>query len=238
MGKAAELAGVIEAQIAGGVLGPGDTLPSEHELAARWGMARNTVRAALAGLAGRGLISSEKGIGWAVPRRVVLDIHLTRDTTRVFGGQKPTRGADSWVYDVISLGHTAAERLRIFGADGELGEPGVIRELLRLADDRPHNRGRWWFPRWVTAGTELEKPDPITGGALPYLATVLAAERLELAPVIVGWRMPRPDEAQVLAIPGGVPVAVETRRGFTSAGLVFASETIWPGDRARLIVEV
>jgi DNA-binding GntR family transcriptional regulator len=56
---AAELRSMIES----GELGPGDALPSEYALAARYGVARGTARHALAELEGAGLVESVHGKG-------------------------------------------------------------------------------------------------------------------------------------------------------------------------------
>jgi DNA-binding GntR family transcriptional regulator len=56
---AAELRALIEA----GELAPGDSLPSESALAERYGVARGTVRHALAELEGAGLVESVHGKG-------------------------------------------------------------------------------------------------------------------------------------------------------------------------------
>lgn len=64
--RAAPLSAQVEELIAGQLgseLQAGQQLPSEHELAAELGVSRATVRAALAGLARRGLITSRQGVG-------------------------------------------------------------------------------------------------------------------------------------------------------------------------------
>ena len=66
---AAELRALIES----GELAPGDALPSESALAERYGVARGTVRHALAELEGAGLVESIHGKGRFV--RESLDLH-------------------------------------------------------------------------------------------------------------------------------------------------------------------
>jgi DNA-binding transcriptional regulator YhcF (GntR family) len=59
--KSEALCGLIRADIAAGTFVPGSRLPSEAELGRLHGVSRTTVRAALATLAGEGVISSSQG---------------------------------------------------------------------------------------------------------------------------------------------------------------------------------
>ncbi|MBB4286998.1 phosphonate metabolism transcriptional regulator PhnF [Roseospira goensis] len=61
----------LERQISDGSLQPGDQLPTEAQLAARFGVNRHTVRRALAGLEDRGLIRVEQGRGTFVQEPVL-----------------------------------------------------------------------------------------------------------------------------------------------------------------------
>jgi GntR family transcriptional regulator len=63
-----QLAKELRDALAGGVYPPGSQLPSEGELAQAFGVARGTVRQALATLASEGLVSTRRGT-----RRLVLD---------------------------------------------------------------------------------------------------------------------------------------------------------------------
>ena len=54
------------ARIVDGEFGAGTALPSETRLAEHYGVARGTVRNALAGLADRGMVSPVQGAGWIV----------------------------------------------------------------------------------------------------------------------------------------------------------------------------
>jgi DNA-binding GntR family transcriptional regulator len=56
----------VEQRIAAGELRPGETIDSEAAFTSRYGVARGTVRAALARLAERGRIESVPGKGWFV----------------------------------------------------------------------------------------------------------------------------------------------------------------------------
>ena len=57
------IAATLEGDIASGHYAPGDKLPTEAALAARFGVNRHTVRRALADLGGRGILRSRRGAG-------------------------------------------------------------------------------------------------------------------------------------------------------------------------------
>jgi DNA-binding GntR family transcriptional regulator len=63
------IAAELRATIESGELRPGDALPSESALAARYGVARDTVRHALAELQGAGLVEAVHGKGRFVRER-------------------------------------------------------------------------------------------------------------------------------------------------------------------------
>lgn len=58
-----DIAETLRAEIAGGCYRPGDKLPTEAALSARFGVNRHTVRQALAALAQQGMVHSRRGAG-------------------------------------------------------------------------------------------------------------------------------------------------------------------------------
>ncbi len=61
-----QIASEIRAKVAAGDLKPGDTLPTEHALAEKFGVSRNVVREAIARLRADGVIDSRQGRGAVV----------------------------------------------------------------------------------------------------------------------------------------------------------------------------
>ena len=64
------IAGTLSAEIAGGHYRPGDKLPTEAALSARFAVNRHTVRHALAALAAEGTVHARRGSGarrWSWP---------------------------------------------------------------------------------------------------------------------------------------------------------------------------
>jgi len=64
-----DIAATLRSEIGGGHYAPGDRLPSEAQLAARFGVNRHTVRHALADLAQAGLVQARRGAGVFVTAR-------------------------------------------------------------------------------------------------------------------------------------------------------------------------
>ena len=78
-GKARRVYLLLRGEVAGGGLRPGDTLPGEDRLAARFGVSRVTVRRALKALAEEGLISRKAGAGTVVCDRGFAGAGLAAD---------------------------------------------------------------------------------------------------------------------------------------------------------------
>ena len=64
-----QLAGILRGQILAGELGPGDLLPSETTLTQRYGVSRNTARAAVALLRDEGYVQTRPQFGSRVRPR-------------------------------------------------------------------------------------------------------------------------------------------------------------------------
>lgn len=78
-GKARRVYLLLRGEVAGGDLRPGDTLPGEDRLAARFGVSRVTVRRALKALAEEGLITRRAGAGTVVCDRGFAGAGLAAD---------------------------------------------------------------------------------------------------------------------------------------------------------------
>lgn len=122
----------LEHEIRSGLLGPGARLPSEHDLAERFGVNRHTVRAAFARLAELGLVVPRRGSGVFVAERPP-EYAINRDT--------------KWTEIEAALAATPSGRLiteyrrRAVGRIAELlhlqeGTELVVLETLRTATER------------------------------------------------------------------------------------------------------
>ncbi|MEM7269064.1 MAG: phosphonate metabolism transcriptional regulator PhnF [Pseudomonadota bacterium] len=121
---------------------PGDKLPTEAELSARFGVNRHTVRRALAEMQDKGLTHSRRGAGvfvaatameYQMGRRVRFSENLER------AGLTGERVSLRFV--ALSADQREAEALKI-----DPGDPVLISEGVSLADGSPISVGRSAFP--------------------------------------------------------------------------------------------
>ena len=120
------------AAIAGGQWMPGDAIPAEDELAARHGVAVGTVRKAIEGLVGEGLLERRQGRGTFV-RRADFGNALARFFRMTDGTGQPIRPRARILARAVEPAD--AETARHLGL-GE-GDPVIALRRLRLVDDMP-----------------------------------------------------------------------------------------------------
>jgi GntR family transcriptional regulator len=113
---------------------PGDRIPPERELAARYGCSLITVRRALGELAREGRLERTRGKGtFVLHPRIDRDLAGSRMS---FTEEMQRRGYDPTTRLVVARPEAAGEA--VAGALGiELGSPILYLERLRLADDEP-----------------------------------------------------------------------------------------------------
>ena len=128
-------------EIVGGTQVPGAKLPSEGELAERFGVHRNTVRQAIAALAAEHLVISRRGSGTFVAEHTVL-VHRIGVRTR-FSDSLGNRGSASGrlLESMVDPDPPAevAERLALDG------RPALRLETVHAVDGRPISRATHWL---------------------------------------------------------------------------------------------
>jgi GntR family transcriptional regulator len=206
---AQELRRAIEA----GELAPGARLPSERDLAHRYGTARNTAREAIRLLSDAGLVIAEHGRGVFVRRESPL-IRLGNDR---YSHKYRASGLSPFLIECAKQGK--AGRFEVLGIDRIVPPEEVVRHLLVSAHERsilvrenvfyadadPVHRVTTYIPWDIAEGTSLLNPevDHPYGihGVLEDRGHVMTRQRES-----VSARMPRTEEAQYLQLPPGVPV--------------------------------
>jgi GntR family phosphonate transport system transcriptional regulator len=128
-------------EIVGGTRPAGGKLPSEGELAERFGVHRNTVRQAMAALATEHLVVSRRGSGTYVAEHTVL-VHRIGARTR-FSDSLGSRGdaARMLLASAVEPEPPAEVVERLALGDG----PGLRLETATRVDDLPISRGTHWF---------------------------------------------------------------------------------------------
>ena len=216
------VAAALREQIATGALPPAAPLPSEAQLMAAHGVSRNTARAAIATLAGEGLVTTLHGRGSFVRRtgdRPALTHPRAITRTRARGG---TGGTGATLRDAelddprwqpvekAATYRTAAtadlayalglpEGAPLFAVDRLLADPAGRRLFHRL-----------YVPFAVAVDVPALEDDPFRTPGDLYTVLAAAGHKLHWTETVRA-RMPSPDDANTLRIPTGTPLLL-TRR--------------------------
>jgi GntR family transcriptional regulator, phosphonate transport system regulatory protein len=187
--------------IVGGAQAPGTRLPSEGELAERFGVHRNTVRQAVAALAAEHLVVSRRGSGTFVAEHTVL-VHRIGPRTRLSD----------------SLGRRGRAFARLLESATEPAPPADVAERLVLGggaslrletvlavDGRPLSRATHWFAARLVPG--LAERFGAAGSITAALRAVGIDDYLRAA-TTVGARHATAAEAADLRLPAGSVVLV------------------------------
>jgi GntR family transcriptional regulator, phosphonate transport system regulatory protein len=188
-------------EIIAGAQAPGAKLPSEGELAERFGVHRNTVRQAMAALGAEHLVVSRRGSGTFVAEHAVL-VHRIGARTR-FSDSLGGRGSASArllesevdpepppeIADRLALGGGAALRL----------------ETLQLVNGLPISRATHWFAADRAPG--LAERFSATGSITAALRAVGVDDYVRAA-TTVGARHATATEAADLGLTAGSVVLV------------------------------
>lgn len=158
----AAIAGTLTREIGAGHYRPGDKLPTEAELATRFGVNRHTIRHALATLSEAGLVHSRRGAGVFVAARPT-DYRLGRRVrfreNVLAAGQIPSRRISRSETRPADAEEARALRLKP-------GEAVHVIEGVSLADDQPIAAFRSLFPAGRFPGllAAIEATGSITAG--------------------------------------------------------------------------
>ncbi|GIH95373.1 GntR family transcriptional regulator [Planobispora siamensis] len=217
-----------------GHLAPGDQVPSESDLTARYATTRSTVRKAIALLRAEGRIFSSQGSRSYVCSRPALLMVST-------GSQWRSR-RDEGVTSLNAGQGNAVEQnlLEVTEAD----PPADVAALLGLAADERVIVRRYgvligidliqlrtaYYPIALFAATAVAEPRRIQGGALALFEDELGGhvarfvERLSI-------RMPTPQESVTLRLSAGVPMVRTVRAAYDASGhVVEVMDSTAPGD--------
>lgn len=207
------IAEAIRSQIESGELPPGKKLPSERDLAATYGTARNTAREAVRLLAESGLVITDQGRGSFVrPSSPLIRLGNDRYSPRHREtGLSPfllecAKQGKTGRFEVLSIDRVqppadVAERLGISPKTKSV----LRRENVFWADDDAVHRVTTYIPWSIAKGTGLlqeEVPHQFgIHGVLEEQGHVMTRIHEE-----VSARMPHPDEIRLLRLRPGVPV--------------------------------
>ena len=223
-----QIAEELRAQITAGVLRPGDDVPTEAELAARWHTSRGPIRNALAALRSEGLIETSRGRpARVVARKANQAVDVSVPFTRWARDLGVTPGAQTQELSLRRAGTHAAA----LDVDADDTIVSVVR--LRLLDGRPTMLERLFYTE--AAGRRLFEVDldevsitehlaaqghPIVG--LQHVIDAVAADD---------------QDAALLRVPQGTPILRLSRTSRDAEGRIFeASEDRYLSEVVRFTV--
>ncbi len=210
-----QIADQLRRAIQRGDLEPGGRVPSEAELIEHYGVARMTVRQAVAELKAEGLVIAEHGRGVFVRSRPTVR-RLASDR---FARRHRQAGKAAFLAESESLGTPGVDQLEVgqITASERVAEQlklrkqskVVCRDRRYLIDDIPVELATTYVPLAIARGTLITSQNTGPGGV--YARIEEAGHRLASFTEEVGARMPTPEERRRLSLPEGTPVITVTR---------------------------
>lgn len=226
----AAIAASLTEEIAAGHYHPGDRLPTEAALAARFGVNRHTVRHALAALAERGLVHSRQGAGAFVaqkPTDYPLGKRVRFHQNVLAAGQTPSR--------TISRSETRpsdSEEAR--GLRLKAGDPVLVVEGVSLADGQPIAAFRSIFPAARFPGLLDQVRET---GSITQALAALGLTDYTRAETRLTAQLADPVLALALAVRPGAPVMRTVAVNVDPKGVPVELGTTWfAGERVTLTV--
>ncbi|NXY96602.1 GntR family transcriptional regulator [Streptomyces sp. BR123] len=203
----------------------GEVLPNERELAARFGVARATLRQALEQLELEGRLQRRRGVGTTVaPPRVGVAVGTPRHSW-------PGEAGDGWEgVDAVDAPVPAAV-LKLLG--GSADQPVHTVRRTRVTQGQAVAAELLYVPAASVPG--LSAIDAPAGAARAH-AVLRELQRLALdgQDRSVELGSARADDAKELDRLPGAPVLVVTTRYFTAAGTAAVSVATYRADTCRL----
>jgi GntR family transcriptional regulator len=244
-----QIADDLKKQIDSGTLKPGEQLPTELELRAKYEASRNTVRDAIKRLMSLGLVGTRPGAGTYVTKRIDPFITvLTQNPDTGYGGGEGTSYLSEVGREHRNARHgpikvetkvapePIAARLRISS-----GGMVVLRHQARFIDEIPWSLQTSFFPmEFVTSGKapNLLVAENMADGTVRYLEGAMGIKQTSYRDWITA-RSPDDDEQRFFDIPHDGTIFEVFRTAFDQHGKAFrVTVTVFPADRNQFIVDV
>lgn len=204
-------------------LTPGQALPSERELAQEWGVARMTIRRALAELVNAGLVRTVHGSGSVrAPHPVSLRVQLGSFAAALRAHQ---------LHPETEILHAGTDPEPSPAARDFLGTDVdvICVRRLRRGDGLPLALERTWLRADLLT---LQEAMQLTGSLYDHLAR--DGRQPDTGEESVRADLPNADEAHTLQLPATRPVFRLTRRARLASEPVEYGEAVLPADRCEL----
>jgi DNA-binding GntR family transcriptional regulator len=164
-----QIANELRAQIEAGEFKPGDTLPSDSELAARFDVSKPTMTKARAMLVALGLVASRAGAASTVLDAGGAPAPAGRRSQRARTGGRVY--PDGHHARIVAAGVASASAEVAAALGTEPGSPVIERrEVIHAADDTPLATSRTYFPAiLIDQCPALLETEPIAQGTTRYV---------------------------------------------------------------------
>ncbi|MGH2941188.1 MAG: GntR family transcriptional regulator [Solirubrobacteraceae bacterium] len=240
-----QIADRLRSAIGDGDYKPGDLLPSEHELAAEYGVARGTARQAIMVLRNEGLIDAVHGLGCFVrepepvqrlrPGGPAADWQIIRELGEDERGPIAEALTMSFATTRLERARPPAEIAKLLGlqADAEVlvrgweaSEQGEVRTIAQS------------YTRWEVA--EEARLFEIESGPAVYLMLSSMGYQITRVTEEVGARMPTHGEADRLDLGPGVPVLSVQRVNYAAEDPqpIEVTVSVMSAERHRMVYDL
>lgn len=226
-----QIQATLEQELHTGSFTPGERLPTEKELAKRFGVNRHTVRQAMAALVRKDLIVVEQGRG-AFVRKDMLDYTLAR---RVRFRENILRESRVPSEELLGDDITPAEQKSAAALRVPVGTPLVRLRTLCRADELPLCYSTMFLPkaRFADFAAIYRKHGSITASF-----TALGIPDFIRTQTRIMARQPDGAEARALHINRHTPVLmVESVNADTDDIPIEYSVSIWAADRVQFVID-
>jgi GntR family transcriptional regulator len=223
---------VLASEMGRGDLRPGDRLPSEDELLARFGVSRITIRRAIQNLIQRDMLEIRRGLG-----TFVLAPKISQELTKLTGfvedmdihGRKASARVVSKA--VVAANEIVARQLGV-----SKGTRVMRIERVRLADSVPMSFDETYLP--LDIGKKIVSNDlrvkPIFTLLEEKYGFSLTEAEYKLEAAAASARV-----AEAIAVPEGSPIFRIERTSFTKSGQPIDYETLsYRGDLIRFVTRL
>lgn len=219
---------ILRGEIATGDLSCGDKLPTEPQLAERFGVNRHTVRRALLVMAQAGLLSIEQGRGTFV-RDQVIDYPIGARTrfSEIVAAQSHEPSGAMVGSEILPAPREIAEPLKI-----ETAAVVIRLDVLNLSNGVPICLASNWFP--ARRFPDIIEAYRATGSISGAFARYGLNNYRRLRTSVIA-RMPSRKDADILRQPPNRPVLIAESINGDEAGVVVQfSQSRFAGDRVQI----
>lgn len=231
------VANALRRQIQEGDLAPGDRIPAETDLSARFKVSLPTIRQAVGVLRSEGLVEARQGIGTFVKDQRRRQRRSRNRYGRARSDQKLL--TSDLRHEITFAGRAPAPDYVAEAMMIPAGSDVVVRQrtLFDAETNRPEELGASYMSVDIAGGTYLEKPT-VVPKALFLCVEDFAKKTYRYAKDQWTVRPSTAEEAEILEIQPGTSVLNVLHIARAEDGQVLeVSESTWPADRVMLVDE-